>query len=72
MKLTRRALASQAAGLSLLGGAAAPSAAQQAPAQPASADQELDAARARLRRSIDLVRSVKVPPATEPAFKFVP
>jgi hypothetical protein len=64
MKATRRQLA-----IALLGGAAA-TGQNPAPPIPANAEGELQLARTQLRKSIDEINKVKLPPATEPAFQF--
>ena len=64
MKLTRRKLA-----VTVLGSSAV-SLAQTQPAVPATADDELKAARDRLRSNAEALASQKVPMAVEPAFQF--
>ena len=67
MKLSRRLLAQSLA----LGSAAAVTGTLTAQTVPgAAADNELDRARAGLRASVQVVRSVKLPMSTEPAVQF--
>jgi len=62
MKITRRQLA-----LAALQPAAALA---QAPAIPATPEQELTAAREQVRRNVEALDKVTLPMSTEPAFQF--
>ena len=68
MKVSRRKMAQ-----AVLGSAAGAAAALAAPQQPASnPEQELQAARARMKTASDALAGQKVPMNVEPAFQFKP
>jgi hypothetical protein len=62
MKITRRALAATLTSAAAL--------AQTQPATPATPDQELQAARGRVKANSEALAKQEVPMSTEPAFQF--